>query len=76
MTSHWDKYNEGKHDFANNDTMTPNNDAPRTFEEAVKPLMKYLSENHNPHTSVIVTSTNAELVGGIKSFITEEFIKD
>lgn len=26
------------------------------FEQAVRPLMKYLAENHHPHTSVYVTS--------------------
>jgi len=48
----------------------------KVLADAARPLMKYLSENHNPHTTVIVTSTNAELVGGIMSFVTEDYIKD
>lgn len=37
------------------------------FESLVRPLMKYLSENYNPHVQVIITQTNAELVEGIMS---------
>jgi hypothetical protein len=42
-----------------------------SFEEAAKPLIKWLAENVHPHHTVIVTSTNAEL-----SFPTDEFLKD
>ncbi len=48
----------------------------KEFEEAVKPLMKYLAENHHPHTSVIVTSNSSEIVEGLAVFNTNEFIKD
>lgn len=34
------------------------------FEKAAMPLMEYLALNHHPHMSVIVTSTNAELLEG------------
>lgn len=47
-----------------------------TFEQAVKPLMKWLCENTHPHTTVIVTGTSAELVEGIESVITNEFVVD
>lgn len=46
------------------------------FQEAAEPLIKYLCENHNPHTSVIVTCTSAELVTGERIHRTEEFLKD
>ncbi len=46
------------------------------FEEAAKPLIKFLCENCHPHTSVIVDSTGAELVEGIHVLKTEEFLKD
>lgn len=46
------------------------------FNEAVRPLMKWLAENTNPHTLVIVTSTDAELVSGEMTYHTEEFLKD
>ena len=47
-----------------------------TFEEAVKPLMKWLCENTNPHTTAIVTGNVAELVEGVKLVKTDEFIVD
>ena len=47
-----------------------------TFEEAVKPLMKWLCENSHPHTTVIVSSTTAELLEGVKSVKTDEFLID
>ena len=47
-----------------------------TFEEAAKPLIKWLAENIHPHHTVIVTSTNADLLEGSMSFPTDEFLKD
>lgn len=47
-----------------------------TFEEVVKPLIKWLADNHCPHKHVVVTSTSAELFGGLKSFNTFEYLKD
>ncbi|HEM6691741.1 TPA: hypothetical protein ACKFWG_004019 [Citrobacter koseri] len=47
-----------------------------SFEEAAKPLIKWLSENGNPHHSVIVTPISAELVATEQTFQTEEFLKD
>lgn len=49
---------------------------PKTFEEAVEPLMKWMSENQHPHTTVIVTGTRAELVEGLQCHSTDEFIVD
>jgi hypothetical protein len=46
------------------------------FEELSKIVMKYLAENHNPHTSIIITSTSAELVQGKYAIQTDEFIPD
>jgi hypothetical protein len=37
------------------------------FRESSNPLLKYLSENHHPHTTAIITSTSIELVEGIKA---------
>lgn len=44
--------------------------------EAAKPLMKYLADNHHPHVKVIVESDNAELLEGLRTVRTVEFIKD
>jgi hypothetical protein len=48
----------------------------QTFEQAVKPLMKWLSENTHPHTTAIVTGNVAELVEGVEVVKTDEFIVD
>ena len=46
------------------------------FEEAVKPLMKYLAENHHPHVTAIVEGGRAEILEGSASIVTDEFIPD
>lgn len=35
------------------------------LEKVVRPAIEWLSENCNPHTSIIIDNTNAELVEGI-----------
>ena len=47
-----------------------------TYENAVKPLMKWLAENCHPHTKAIVESNLSELVEGVKCFNTDEFLVD
>lgn len=47
-----------------------------SFEAASKPLIQWLNENANPHASVIVDCTSAELLTGEISVHTEEFLKD
>jgi hypothetical protein len=47
----------------------------KEFEELVKPLVKYLCENHNEHTSIIVMPSGAELLEGKISVEITEFIK-
>jgi hypothetical protein len=37
------------------------------FTELCKPLMKYLAENHHPHTQIIVESNLAVMYEGLKS---------
>jgi len=46
------------------------------FEEAAKPLVKFLCENCHPHVTVIVEPTRAEILEGSVSVKIEEFIKD
>ncbi|EKZ9478273.1 hypothetical protein RS404_002735 [Klebsiella oxytoca] len=46
------------------------------FEEAARPLIKWLAENENPHHEVIVTSTEATLVSYERTFKTQEYLKD
>ena len=50
----------------------------KEFEKIVKPVMEYLSnpEIFHPHIKIIIDSTSAELVEGLSSVHTDEFIKD
>lgn len=47
-----------------------------SFEDVVKPVIKWLNENANPHASVTVDCTSAQLLTGEIGIHTEEFIKD
>ena len=47
-----------------------------SFEDVVKPVIKWLNENTNPHTSVNIDATSAHLLTGEIGIHTEEFIKD
>ena len=46
------------------------------FEEAARPLIKWLAENVNPHFTVVVDCTGAVLYSAEQSFQTEEYLKD
>jgi hypothetical protein len=48
----------------------------KQFEEASKPLVKFLCENFHPHVYVIVNPTGAELVEGLAYVRVEEFLRD
>lgn len=48
----------------------------QTFEEVVRPLIKWLAENVNPHHSVVVTSTHAELLQSEQVVSTDEYLQD
>ena len=51
-------------------------DRSSSFEDVVKPVIKWLNENANPHTSVSIDATSAHLLTGEISIHMEEFIKD
>ena len=40
---------------------------PKGFEEAARPLIKWLCENWHPHVIAVVTPTNAQLLSGEES---------
>ena len=48
----------------------------KDFEEAARPLIKWLNDNCHPHVTVVVNPSRAELSEGIYSFPTEDYIKD
>lgn len=48
----------------------------KAFEDAVEPLIKFMAENHHPHTCVIVDSNSAALWEGLRTHRTDKFIVD
>ncbi len=46
------------------------------FNEASKPLVKFLCDNFHPHVKVIVEHSGAEILESSASVKIEEFIKD
>jgi hypothetical protein len=46
------------------------------FKEIVKPVMKYLAENHHPHTMIEIDSNKSILWEGQKTVVTDEYIVD
>jgi hypothetical protein len=46
------------------------------FEKLSKPLIEFLNDNFNPHTKILITDDNAEILSGECSIHTKEFIKD
>ncbi len=55
--------------------MLLNEQEQKELENAARPLMKYLSKYH-PHVKVIVAVDCAELVEGVASFITQDYVGD
>lgn len=48
----------------------------KELEEVVKPVMKFLCENFHPHVTIIIEPTQAEILEGSASVVTDEFVKD
>jgi hypothetical protein len=44
--------------------------------EAARPLIKWMAENVNPNCKAIVENNNVELLQGIATQGTEEFLRD
>jgi len=47
-----------------------------TFEEAARPLIRWLNENCSPESKVIVDISRAELLEGDGAFQTDDYVKD
>ncbi|MBQ0327822.1 hypothetical protein J9231_08145 [Providencia rettgeri] len=57
--------------------MTDNNqDKLKEFELVVEPVMKWLAENHHPHTKAIIESDRAELLVSTMATVADKFIVD
>ena len=61
--------------FLSNKSAVVDKNSFEEFEELVRPLLKYLAENHSPHTSIIITNTSAEIVEGKLCFHTEDYLE-
>ena len=48
----------------------------KELEQKVKPVMEWLCKNCHPHVTVIIEPTTAELVEGIATVVTDEFVQD
>ncbi len=48
----------------------------KEFETLADGLIKYLNDNHNPHTKIIIDNSSAEIVGGERCYRTEKHWKD
>ncbi len=48
----------------------------KDFEEAARPLMKFLGDLGYPHVSVMLDSTAAVISEGVVTFATEDYVKD
>lgn len=46
------------------------------LREACEPLIKYLNDNYHPHVTAIVTLDKCEIVEGLMSHVTKDFVKD
>jgi hypothetical protein len=46
------------------------------LESLARPLMKYLAENHHPHTTIILNQNSCELVESLTKYLTDEFLVD
>lgn len=55
--------------------MTLRPDQKNEMEEAAKPLIKWMNDNVNPHSKIIVETNGVELLDGVLRVINNEFIK-
>jgi intracellular sulfur oxidation DsrE/DsrF family protein len=48
----------------------------KEFEEVVQPVMKFLCDNFNPHVTVVINPTEAEILSASASIMFDKFVKD
>ncbi|WP_372809307.1 hypothetical protein [Litorivivens sp.] len=51
-------------------------DQKKQFEAKARDMMDWLCANGNPHMTIIITQTAAELLSGEVGFQTNEFVRD
>jgi len=57
-------------------TMTITKEQSAEMLEAAKPLIQWINENCHPHTQIILDQTHVQLLEGVASNMTKEFLKD
>jgi hypothetical protein len=57
-------------------TMTITKEQSEQMLQAAKPLIQWINENCHPHTKITVDQTSVELMEGVATNRTEEFLKD
>jgi hypothetical protein len=50
-------------------------DQKERFQLRARDLMQWLCENCHPHTTIVITSTSAELLEGVVAVSTSEYVK-
>lgn len=48
----------------------------KEFEALTRPLIDFLNREGHPHMSIIVDTTGAEMVEGVRCFKTEDYLRD
>lgn len=56
--------------------MILSNEQINEFEKLAKPLIKWINDNCNPHSKIIIDCSSAGVSSGVCTINTEEFIKD
>jgi thiamine pyrophosphokinase len=46
------------------------------FDSVADLAIKYLAENHHPHTTMIVTATDVEVAEGVKCYSNDKYLVD
>ena len=46
------------------------------FDKLADAMIKYLNDNHHPHTTIIIDNSSAELVVGERCYRTEKHWRD
>lgn len=48
----------------------------KEFEALVRPLIDFLNRKGHPHMRIIIDTTSAQIVEGVRCFHTEDYLRD
>jgi hypothetical protein len=70
-------FSEREIDFEKYNNIDARKSINNNFENVVRPVLKYLCDNHHPHTTIVITPTTAELLEAVKSIgIVDDYVRD